>query len=263
MSAGHDTSARRFFGLVLGLSLPFYLLGLTGAPLPGPLSLPITVVMIIVPMGVALTLTYLEYGPTAAWALMARAFDVRRVIAMRGGLVWLCVAILFMPLVTVAEFIVLRLTGTAVPLPHLAAAEALLFFALYFIGAIPEELGWQAYAYPRLRTAHNALVAALILGAVWALWHLIPYALMGRSADWIFWHSLCAVLLRVVIVWLSVNTGQSIFIALMFHAMLNTAGGLFPVNGSFYDPRVTFVILLAAVAGIIAIWGPATLTRSR
>ncbi len=253
----------RYFGLVLVFSLPFYLLGLTGAALPGPLSLPITVVMIIVPTLVAITLVYFEHGARRAWELLARSFDIGRISATKGGIIWLGVTILFMPLVTVAAFVVLRFTGTEVPVPHLAAGAMLLIFAFYFIGAIGEELGWQAYAYPQLRRAHSALVAALILGVVWALWHLIPYALMGRSAEWIFWQSLCTVLLRVIIVWLVVNAGQSVFSAVVFHAMLNTTWSLFPVNGSFYDPRMSFVILLPVVVGIVTIWGPKTLRGSK
>lgn len=254
-----DRAAWRFFGLVLVLSLPFYILGLTGAALPGPLSLPITALMIVVPMLVATTLTGLDHGARSVWALLAQAFDLRRVVATKGGLIWLGVTILFMPLVAVAAFTLLRLTGTAVPLPHLVAGEVLLVFALYFVGAIGEELGWQAYAYPLLRSAHSAFRAALILGVVWALWHLIPYTLMGRGADWIFWYSLFTVLLRLIIVWLVVNAGQSVFVAVVFHAMLNSTWNLFPVNGSFYDPRITFVILLPVVIGIVAVWGPKTL----
>jgi membrane protease YdiL (CAAX protease family) len=35
-----------------------------------------------------------------------------------------------------------------------------------------EELSWRSFALPRLLSRHNALAASLILGVLWALWHL-------------------------------------------------------------------------------------------
>ena len=77
--------------------------------------------------------------------------------------------------------------------------------------------------------------AGLILGVIW-VWHVIPYAQMGRSGDWIIWQCLGAIAMRVIIVWLLVNTGQSLFFAALFHTMINTPWGLFPNFGSYFDP---------------------------
>jgi membrane protease YdiL (CAAX protease family) len=168
-----------------------------------------------------------------------------------------------MPAVCLLEFSVLRLTGSTVPLPQIVPGAALLLFVALFIGAIGEEVGWQGYAYPSLRTRQGALRAALVLGTVWALWHLISFIQLGRSPEWIFWHSLSAMALRVVIVWLFENARQSVLVAVLFHTMINVSWALFPIAGSDYDPFVTFVILALAAGPIVALWGPATLARFR
>jgi uncharacterized protein len=66
---------------------------------------------------------------------------------------------------------------------------------------------------------------------------------------------------RVIIVWLSNNTGCSILIAVVFHTMMNISEFLFPNNGSHYDPFVAFVLLALVAAIITNLWRPLTLAR--
>lgn len=47
------------------------------------------------------------------------------------------------------------------------------------------------------------------------------------------------------------------------HAMLNVTWQLFPVNGSFYDPRMTGLIVAITALFVIVLWGPKTLTQYR
>lgn len=239
-----------FLFLVLILSVPFYLLGAGGGRLAGLPILPTSALMTFVPMIAALVLIYRRHGADGAVVLFGRAIDFRRPC----GAGWYLTALLFMPVVGILEFGVLRSTGAGPPLPQIALGEAMFFFAAFFVGAIGEELGWQGYLYPALRARLSALGAALVVGVVWALWHVIPFAQLGRGADWILWHSLSAVALRIVIVWLFEKTAGSILVAVLFHTMINVSWALFPNAGSYYDPFVTFLILLPT-AGLIVLKG--------
>lgn len=250
-------SALRFFLLMILLSVPFYVVGALGYRLPGLSLLPASALMTFAPMTAAAILAWRQHGADGALALFGRAFGLRR--HCRVG--WYLTALLFIPVVCVLEFGVLRLTGSAVPFPQIVPGEALFLFLAFFIGAIGEEVGWQGYAYPALRTRLSVLASAAVLGTVWALWHVIPFVQLGRSVDWIIWHSLSAVALRIIIVWLFENTGQSVFVAVLFHTMINVSWALFPNSGSYYDPLTTFVILALAVGFILFLWGPATLAR--
>jgi uncharacterized protein len=241
-----------FFFLVFGLSVPFYLLGATGSRLPGMPFLPASALMGFVPTFAALIHVYWQSGKEGTLALLKSAMANGR----NPSASWFIIALLFMPAICILEFGILRLTGSSVPIPQIVFGEAIFFFLAFFIGAIGEELGWQGYAYPSLRKRHDVLASALILGIIWALWHVVPFYQLGRSTHWIVWHGLSAVALRLIIVWLFESTNKSVLIAVLFHTMINLTWALFPIAGSFYDPFVTFLILAFPASAIIACWRP-------
>ena len=86
---------------------------------------------------------------------------------------------------------------------------------------------------------------------------------MGGDAGWIFWHSLVIVLMRIIIVWLFLNTGQSILIAVLFHVMSNSGWGVFANPDPFYDPLFMCAVLLVAVAVILWLKRPDMWARDR
>ena len=47
----------------------------------------------------------------------------------------------------------------------------------------------------------------------------------------------------------------SVFIAVLFHTMSNIPYGIVPNYGSYYDPMVTFLILVIAAGTIVVLWG--------
>src|SRR3546814_20952371 len=48
-------------------------------------------------------------------------------------------------------------------------------------GALGEELGWRGFALPRLLELMDARRASLLLGLVWAVWHLPAFFLSTLS----------------------------------------------------------------------------------
>jgi len=259
MSPARHTVPWTFFLLVLLLSIPFYVLGAAGGRLPVLTAQPTSALMAFMPMTAALILVYRERGADGATNLLKRVLDFNRVRSVR----WVPAAVCLLPAVAILQYLALRLIGTRLLAPQFAIGGIPAFLVMYFVGAIGEELGWQGYAYPELRANHNAVIAAVLLGVFWALWHVVPFVQMGRAADWIFWHGLSIVALRIITVWLFVNTGQSVFIAVLFHTMINLPWSVIANYGSFYDPFITFVILTLAAGAIVALWGPATLARFR
>lgn len=47
-------------------------------------------------------------------------------------------------------------------------------------GPLGEELGWRGLALPVLRDQLGLLTAALVIGIIWAVWHLPFFAVLTR-----------------------------------------------------------------------------------
>ena len=255
--ASQSQSPLTFFLLTFVLSSPFWLLGaLTDRQfLPG---VPVSSLMVLGPLLAASILVYRENKTASVVELLKRSFDYKRIEAK----VWYAPIVLLMPGAMAVEYGVLRWLGSPVPPPQFSVLTALVLFLAVFIAALSEELGWMGYAIDPLQARSSALQAGMLLGLAWAAWHVIPLLQAGRAPAWITWWSLATVAQRVLIVWLYNNTGKSVFVTAVYHAMMNVTWQLFPVNGSFYDPRITALLVTCVAAIVTVVWGPKTLAQS-
>ncbi|MFE6233837.1 CPBP family intramembrane glutamic endopeptidase [Cellulosimicrobium sp. NPDC057862] len=127
------------------------------------------------------------FGPTLA-ALVLRAGGRRSPRAARWGAAgrWLPAAIgVGSAPAVVTALLVPGLGGAPADLSAGAAAVVAaggpVLFALVSLwaGPLSEEFGWRGYAQPRLRRRRSPLATSVVLGAVWAVWHLPLFALTG------------------------------------------------------------------------------------
>jgi len=245
-----------FFLLVFALAIPFLVIGaVTGIQLsPG---LPLAALMAVCPAPAALILAYRDDGAAGAKALLRRAFDYRRIRKK----IWYAPILLLMPGVMVVSFGLMRWSGTPVPAPQIAVVPALILCVAFFMSASAEELGWSGYVIDPMQNRCGALLASILVGLVWAVFHYVALLQAHRSLVWIGWWSLWTVALRVIIVWLYNNTGKSVFAAALFHTTINVSWQLFPIQGSFFDPRITCAITALVAAAVVIVWGPRTLAR--
>ena len=256
--AAKHRSLLTYFLLTFALSIPFWIAGaLTNLQLLP--AVPVSALGLLCIVGAAAILVYRENGRAGVVALLKRSFDFKRVRAP----IWYAPTILLMPGIMVVSYVAMRLMGVALPVPQFSFATTLMLLVVCFIAAIGEELGWSGYAIDPLQDRFGALGGALLLGVVWTVWHVIPLLSVQRSWAWIAWWSLGTVALRVIITWLYNNTGRSVFVAVLFHAMINVTWQLFPINGSYYDPRVTSVITAAVAIVVVIVWGQRTLMHNQ
>ncbi len=100
----------------------------------------------------------------------------------------------------------------------------LLLLIIPGIGGAWEEPGWRGYALPKLASGRTQLAAAVILGIIWAAWHL-PLFLTGIIpwADLLF---IAGTTLLFNLVYYQAD--RSVLIIMIFHAMNNAVGQFFP-----------------------------------
>jgi len=256
--ASRSRSPLKFFLLVFALSIPFWLAGaVTGLQLlPG---IPVSSLMFFCPLTAALIFVYRENKTVGMTELLKRSFDYQRITAK----IWYAPVFLLKPGVMVLSFGLMRLMGVPLPTPQFPVLPALAMFLAFFIAALGEELGWSGYVIDPMQDRWGALQAGVLLGLVWAAWHIVPLVQAHRSPAWIAWWCLSTVATRVLMVWLYDNTGRSVFATVLSHTMSNLSWQLFPIRGSYYDPRVTGLIEAFAAAIVTVVWGPRTLARYR
>jgi membrane protease YdiL (CAAX protease family) len=131
-------------------------------------------------------------------------------------------------------------------------------FVLFFIMALGEEVGWMGYAFEPMQDQWNAGKAALVLGLIWALWHVPIYLFLITDPALIAAQALSLVAIRILLVWLFDNTGNSVFVAGLFHAGYDVTISVLPVNLA-----ISCLVLLIAAATVIFLWSPATLAEPR
>jgi membrane protease YdiL (CAAX protease family) len=261
-STSKQKSPLTFFVLVFAISTPFWLMGAVAEqllPEDRPIDLPIGSLAVVCPMIAALILVRRESGSQGVKQLLKRALDYKGI----KGKTWYVPILFSMPSITVLAYGLMQLAGAPLPDPQLPVLMVPVFAVVFFIAALGEETGWQGYAIDPLQERWNALTASIIVGIVWAVWHIVLLVRLGRTPQWIAWQCLNMVVARILIVWLYNNTGKSLFAAVLFHTMHNLSTFLFPNLGSHYDPVITGIITTVAAATVVFLWGPATLAQYR
>jgi membrane protease YdiL (CAAX protease family) len=242
-----DASVLIFFVFVLVLSIPFWALGFIHPIqlLPG---LPLSALGAFAPALAGLILVYKNDRLAGVLGLLRRSFDFRRI----NNRVWYLAILLINPAIALLAYGFMRAVGRSLPHPAPLTLAIFPLFIVFFVGALGEEIGWSGYATGPLQRDWGVIPTGIFLGAVWAVWHVIPLLQAYRSPEWIAWWSLGTISLRVIMVWMYTYSGESVFAVAVFHAMINLSWQLFPINGSYYDPRI-FGLIALGLAGLIIV----------
>jgi membrane protease YdiL (CAAX protease family) len=176
---------------------------------------------------VAVVLTARAEGAPGVRALLAPLFK------WEVGARWYLFALLFMAAIKLTVALVFRVaTGDwprfgDTPLILMLAATLVSTLAL---GQSGEEVGWRGYALPRMATRLGLGPASLILGVIWALWHLPLFFVPGTSTTGQSFplYLLQVTALSVALAWLWWRTGGSLLLTMLLHAAVNNTKDIVP-----------------------------------
>jgi uncharacterized protein len=223
----------------------------------------------LVPIGILL-------GPTLSGFIMTGATEgragirrlLRRIVLWRVGLRWYLFALLGVPIVMALG--TLLLPGGLASLLGLGPGYVVSYLGSFVLvtilgGPLFEEPGWRGFALPRLQPLHGPLVGTLILGVLWALWHLPEFLVPvwaessgGSGFLDIVKFVLIAISFAIVITWVFNNTKASVFMAVLVHASIDTFS--IPLGVLFSPSQMANSLLLSfgALALVLVV-----LTRGR
>lgn len=263
MKASGKRSIVNFLLLLFALSTPCWVLGAIYdvQVFPGFKLFQLPLAM---PMTAALILIYSENGKNGVIALLKRTYDLHNIKSR----IWYLPILLIYPSVGLLNNWIQSFSGTSMPSPHFSL-EVFLGYCIVFFMTYGEELGLTGYAIDPLQLKYNALRSAILIGVVWAGYHIPGFLISGYySFVWIFWHALYTITSRVLFVWVYNNGGKSLFSMALFHWTFGLFWILWPQDNlqkavPFYDPRICAIIAIIYTLLVVFLWGPKTLAKYR
>ena len=213
--------------VVLTFALSWSLWFASGATSPSGPNPVLFLLGVFAPGIVALGLTALSGGRAAVLALLRRLVDWE--VPAR----WYVFAISYMLVIKLSAALVHRVAFGAWPafgqepvLLMIAGAVASTMMG----GQAGEELGWRGYALPRLAARVGLGPASIVLGVIWAVWHLpLFFAPVGDTFGQSFpLYLLQVVAVSVTMAWVYSHTRGSLLPVMLLHAAVNNTKDIVP-----------------------------------
>ncbi len=195
---------------------------------------------------------------------------LRGLLKWKAGWGWFIFSIFAPTILFALSLLFADFRGDIINLPQLSRLDYLpgsntlstLFIWLAAFG-LGEEIGWRGFALPRLQKNRSALSASVILGVIWAFWHLPlffykdAYMALGLLTGFpLFLLSVLSA--SIVLTWLYNSTNGSLIMVVLFHGLFNffSASG---VGGSNTASVMSAAIMFWSVV-VIILYGPANLS---
>jgi len=155
---------------------------------------------------------------------------LKKIIRVEGHWGWFLGLLFFFPLISLISSLLLQyFTGKGFSFPSLTLKAFMFAILVKMIGGPIEEIGWRGFALPLLQRNYSGLVAAVIIGCFWALWHVPAFFISSVMTGSLTGH-IVIVLIRFFIgvtatsIFLTIlynGTGGCIVATMLYHWIMN------------------------------------------
>ncbi|NIO22169.1 MAG: CPBP family intramembrane metalloprotease [Candidatus Aenigmarchaeota archaeon] len=169
----------------------------------------------------------------------------------RFSLIWYLAAVSIPFIVTaVSTAAAISIIEAKVPEKWFSPAFGIAFLVFFLIyDGLGEEVGWRGLALPELQRRLGSLGGNIILGIIWALWHLPLFFMPGsfQYGDSLFIYVYLLTCWSIVIALLVNKARGSVLVAILFHETANF------IAFTIRYPQTYYVLFVWGVAAAIAI----------
>ena len=185
-----------------------------------------------------------QFGPGLAALVMVIVFrddNVKFTISFKGipflkylGAIGIPIVVSIILFQVYSHFI----SPISIHLPN--ASSFVIMLGGMLLGAFGEELGWRGYLQNMLSRRLNGLIAFLLVGVLWGLWHVGNYQ---NGSTYMLFFVFSTIGYSAVIAWLLQGTNYNVVLACLFHFAVNA--GFYILKDALADSR------LIALNGIV------------
>ncbi len=214
------------------------------------------------PSLIAFIITFKNEGKHGAKQLF------NRVLKVKLGYWYLPIFLIIPVLLVLAHILNMILFGASFPQTGLLSEPwwIPIVFLIFFILQFSEEFGWRGYALDRLQSRWDAFISSLIIGVLWATWHLPMFLSNGfpHYENHLPFGQLFITLITasIIITWLQNNCKGSLVPAFIIHSFINFSGEVLPLIeknkeavGDYTAWMIVNVLLIITSIFILVVWG--------
>jgi membrane protease YdiL (CAAX protease family) len=208
------------------------------------------------PLGVALwSITPILFLTVAATSGGAGLHDLaHRLVRWRVPGRCYLLALLLPPAIATLTISTAAVGGVTVKLGHVLSASGAAIYFTYGIGLflLTEEAGWRGVVLPRLQVRMTPLAASLLLGVIWAGWHIPSLHIPGETDQGLSLPVFAVLVISTSVLMAAlVNASRgSVLIAALFHASFDASYAYTGVVGGD-DALLVIAALLSVICAVV------------
>jgi len=215
----------KFFLLTFAVTWTCFITVAVAIPAEKPLGYALVLMGAFAPSYVAVSLTAWRERQQGVRAIL------RHVIQWQVAMRWYLFAIFYIVGIKVTVAVIVRASTGGWPrfgtTTWYVIPLAIAFSTPFQAG---EEIGWRGYALPRLSDHLGLRGASILLGVIWAVWHLPQFFMrasdtFGQSFP-VFAFQVVAISVALAFLWNA--TGKSLFLPMLLHSAVNNSKDIVP-----------------------------------